>query len=304
MRPSRKKIALALVLLASPARAGLAANQPDLAFGAYQRGLYQTAFTEAMKRIDADKHDGAAMTLVAELLSQGLGVPENDAEALRWYRLAASEGDKNAQFSLGLAYLTGKGAEKDVATASAWLQKAAAQDHAGAWYNLGVIALEGNGVVLDFKRAAIDFRRSADLGFPDAAYSLGLLYREGRGVEKDNRQAAEWFLRAARDGNLAAQIEYGIMLFNGAEGVPADEPGGAKWLLRAANQDNPVAQNRVSRLLFAGRGLKQDRVEAAKWNILATTAGVSDPWLDGESNKLTPDERKQVEKALRAYLGK
>ena len=57
----------------------------------------------------------------------------------------------------------------------------------------------------------------------------------------------------------------------------ADEPGGAKWLLRAANRDNPVAQNRLSRLLFAGRGLKQDRVEAAKWNILATTAGLTTP---------------------------
>ena len=36
-------------------RRSCAANQPDLAFGAYQRGLYQTAFQEAMKRIDADK---------------------------------------------------------------------------------------------------------------------------------------------------------------------------------------------------------------------------------------------------------
>ena len=63
--------------MAQPACAGLAANQPDLAFGAYQRGLYQTAFQEAMKRIDADKHDAAAMTLVAALLEQGAGAAQN-----------------------------------------------------------------------------------------------------------------------------------------------------------------------------------------------------------------------------------
>jgi len=109
---SRATAGLALALLmAQPACAGLAANQPDLAFGAYQRGLYQTAFQEAMKRIDADKHDAAAMTLVAALLEQGAGAAQNTAEAMRWYTLAASEGDKNAQFALGLAYLTGKGEE-------------------------------------------------------------------------------------------------------------------------------------------------------------------------------------------------
>ncbi len=166
------------------------------------------------------------------------------------------------------------------------------------------MALEGNGVTSDFARAAADFRKAADLGFPDAAYSLALLYREGRGVGKDMKQAAFWLLRAAQGDYLAAEVEYGIMLFNGADGVPADEPGGAKWLLRAANRDNPLAQNRVSRLLFAGRGLKQDRVEAAKWNILAGTAGVRDAWLDDESAKLTPIERLKVQEAVRAYLGK
>jgi TPR repeat protein len=293
---------LVLLSIVSPARA--LPDGPDLAFGAFQRGLFRTAFQEAMKRVDSDSKDAAAMTLVAELLSEGLGVPQNLEEAMRWYRLAAELGDKNAQFALGMAFLTGKGETRDVAAAAALFEKAAAQDHPGAWYNLGVIALEGNGVASDFARAATDFHRSANLGFAEAAYSLGLLYREGRGVEKDPKQAAFWLFRAAQGDDLAAQVEYGIMLFNGGEGVPADEAGGAKWLLRAANRDNPVAQNRVARLLFAGRGLKQDRVEAMKWHILATSAGLRDTWLDSESEKLTPAERLKVQDVLRAYLGK
>ncbi|MTV30016.1 sel1 repeat family protein [Rhodoblastus acidophilus] len=290
--------ALILVLTATPVRA-----EPDLAFGAYQRGYYQTAFAEAMKRLEKNSHDAAAMTLVAELEAQGLGVPQNMSEALRWYRLAAVEGDKNAQFALALSKLAGKGGPRDLAGARELLEKAGAQNHAGAWLQLGILALEGNGVAADFGKAAENFRRAAELADPEAAYSLGLLYREGRGVEKDPQQTAYWLKRAAEGGFLAAQVEYGILLFNG-DGVPADEPGGAKWLIRAANRDNPVAQNRLARILFAGRGLKQDRVEAAKWNILAASAGLRDARLDGESNKLTPDERKKVEQALKTYLGK
>jgi len=304
MRGFKKTSLLLLALLSvSPARA-LMPDAPDLAFGAYQRGYYQTAMQEAMKRVDVDKRDAAAMTLIGELQAQGLGVPENPAEAVRWYRLAAALGDKNAQFSLGLALLTGKGVAKDVAAATALFEKAAAQDHPGAWYNLGVIALEGNGVASDFIKAGQDFRRGAELGYPDAEYSLGLLYREGRGVDKDMQQAAIWLRRAAEGDYLPAQVEYGIMIFNGAEGVRANEAEGAKWLLRAANRGNPVAENRVARLLFAGRGLSEDRVEAMKWHILATSAGLRDPWLDTESEKLTPAERLKVQQVLRIFLGK
>jgi TPR repeat protein len=307
--PRQVALLLALLLLLdAPARAdGLARDAPDLAFGAYQRGYYQTAFDEAMKRLDKDAGDAAAMTLVAELQAQGLGVPQNMPEALRWYRLAAKQGDKNAQFSLALAKLAGKDGPKegpkDIPGARDLLEKAAAQNHAGAWLQLGILALEGNGVASDFAKAAENFRHAAELADPEAAYSLGLLYREGRGVEKDPQQAASWLKKAAEGGFLAAQVEYGILLFNG-DGIPADEAGGAKWLIRAANRDNPVAQNRLARLMFAGRGVKQDRAEAAKWNILAAAAGLRDARLDGESGKLTPDERRKVEQALKIYLGK
>ena len=130
-----------------------------------------------------------------------------------------------------------------------------------------------------------------------------MLYREGKGVEQDRAKADEWLLVAAREDFLAAQVEYGIALFNG-DGVPADEAGGAKWLLRAANRANPVAQNRVARMLFAGRGLKQDHVEAAKWAILSASAGLRDPWLDSEAAKLTPEERQKAEQAIKLYLGR
>ena len=58
-------------------------NPDDVAFGAFQRGLYLTAFNLAMPR--AKDGDKAAQTLVAEIYARGLGVPVNDKEAAHWY---------------------------------------------------------------------------------------------------------------------------------------------------------------------------------------------------------------------------
>ena len=43
------------------------------------------------------------------MYATGRGVPEDDAEAVRWYRLAADQGDAGAQHNLGLMYATAQG---------------------------------------------------------------------------------------------------------------------------------------------------------------------------------------------------
>ena len=43
----------------------------------------------------------------------GRGVPQDYAEALKWYRLAAEQGDSAAQFELGIAYSAGEGVEQE-----------------------------------------------------------------------------------------------------------------------------------------------------------------------------------------------
>ncbi len=77
----------------------------------------------------------------------------------------------------------------------------------------------------------------------------------------------------------AAEVEYAIMLFNGV-GTDKDEAAAARLFLKAAAANNPIAQDRVARLLVAGRGIKQNVVEAMKWHVLARAAGEKDAWLD------------------------
>ena len=78
----------------------------DAAYGAFQRGLYMTALNLAMPRAEAG--DAAAQTLVAEILSRGLGVARDEAKAANWYQLAAEQGVPEAQFQYALLLLDGR----------------------------------------------------------------------------------------------------------------------------------------------------------------------------------------------------
>ena len=61
------------------------------------------------------------------MYDNGEGVPENDAEAGRWYRAAAEQGYASAQFNLGLMYANGEGIPENDVLAYAWINLAGAQ---------------------------------------------------------------------------------------------------------------------------------------------------------------------------------
>ena len=279
----------------------IASRVVDPAFGAYQRGFYQTALTDAQKRLANDPNDAASLTLLGQIYTEGVAVPRDLSRAADYYRRAAARGDTNGMFALGVALLAGRGVAVDRAEARKLFEAAAAHNHPGALYNLGVISIESQAAP-DFAAAVTFFRRAADAGSADAAYSLGILYRQGRGVERDDRQAVSWFKRAADEGNIFALVEYGIMAFNGA-GMTADESIAARAFLKAAQKNNPVAQNRAARLLVAGRGITADPVEGLKWHVLARSAGVTDLWLDGQLATLNTAQRGALEDAVRKFSG-
>jgi hypothetical protein len=56
----------------------------------------------------------------------GEGVPQDDAEAVKWYRKAAVQGHAGAQFNLGMRYVYGEGVPKDAIEGLAWSNIAAA----------------------------------------------------------------------------------------------------------------------------------------------------------------------------------
>jgi TPR repeat protein len=325
-RPAPQAPAPAAKPAAAPAPAQAAASnsqpahgarEPDLAYGAYQRGYFLTAFLEAVKR--ADKGDSRAMTLLGELYSNGLGVPLDDVKAARWYGLAAERGDRNAMFALAIFHIARRGGLHDRAAAAKLLAAAAKLGNAAAAYDLGLLYLEGQQFPQDFGRAAELFKMASQQGNAEAQYALATLYKDGKGVEKNLNEAARLLGAAALAENIDAEIEYAIVLFNGGF---ARQPGGgaqppidvvttipgrdkvrALALLRkAALRGSPIAQNRLAWLLSVGDGAPMNPTEAIKWHLIAKAGGKGDPDLDQYVAKQTPQIRATAEKAAQPWL--
>ena len=102
------------------------------------------------------------------MYSNGEGVPENDAEAVRWYRLAAEQGDATAQNNLGFMYARGEGVPEDDVEAVKWYRLAAEQGDATAQTNLGVMYAIGAGLRQNNVRAYAWFSVAAAQGDEDA----------------------------------------------------------------------------------------------------------------------------------------
>ena len=70
----------------------------------------------------------------------GQGQPQNDGEALKWFRKAARGGHVPAQCNLGVLYATGRGVLRDKVRAWAWFDIAASQGDFKARANREIIA--------------------------------------------------------------------------------------------------------------------------------------------------------------------
>jgi uncharacterized protein len=103
-------------------------------------------------------------------------------------------------------------------------------------------------------------------------------------------------------GNVDAEVEYAIALFNGT-GTDKNEAAAVSLLRKAARQNSAIAQNRLAHVLVSGVGAPMDKVEGLKWHIVAKTAGKGDLQLDEALAQATPDDRAKAQEAARKWLG-
>ncbi len=156
---------------------------------------------EAQKKASANQGDAVAQFNLGLDYTKGQGVPQDYAEAAKWFRKSAEQGQAAAQTGLGELYSGGKGLPQDYSEAFKWYRKAADQGEAAAQTNLGVLYAEGNGIPQDYAEAAKWYRKAADQGEAAAQYNLGRLYVVGHGVTLDYEEAYFWLILASTSGD-------------------------------------------------------------------------------------------------------
>ena len=59
------------------------------------------------------------------LYKKGQGVEKNNSKAIKYFRMAAEQGDPLGMFNLGVMYYKGKGIHQDIEEALRWFERSA-----------------------------------------------------------------------------------------------------------------------------------------------------------------------------------
>ncbi|WP_234902598.1 tetratricopeptide repeat protein [Agrobacterium larrymoorei] len=271
----------------------------DEAYGHYQRGEYVQALNKALER--AQNGDAPAQTLVAEMMSRGLGIARDQKTAAFWYGQAAKGGDPVAMFKYALIVMEGKLAPHDKALADDYMRRAAEAGNAEAEFNWAQILVSQAPGPKGLVAALPFYEKSAEKGVADAQYAVSQIYANVTDVAPEKKaKAREWLMRAAKAGFDTAQVDLGIWLVNGVGGERNLEEG-FRWLYGAAQRGNVVAQNKVAHLYIQALGTKPDPVEAAKWYVLSRRAGLKDMALEDFYLGIDENQQRQAIEAANRF---
>jgi TPR repeat protein len=226
------------------------------------------------------------------------------AKAIPLLEQLSEGGMAEAQNLLASCYYFGKGAEPDVKKAFGLYSKAAEQGFQIAQYNLAFCYYEGEGVKQDIAKAVELWRKAAEdrkepnsvededggitviCGYPLAQFALGMCYDAGEGVEQDFYQASEWLWEAAEQGYSLAFTQLGLYYEKGIlideddlRSVPEDKAKeamqrkAAGLYRKAAEGGHDEAQFYLGDCYLNGRGVEQDKKQAAEWFKKAADQG-------------------------------
>lgn len=146
----------------------------------------------------AESGDAMGIFLLASALEDGLGLPQDEAESLRLYKLAAAKGFETAFNNAGLMLESGRGTRRDPEAALEYFRAGAALHEASCMFNLAVMLSSGIGCTPDFTEALGWYHRAAGLGDVRSMNNLSYYYYHGIGVDRDEAMAERLYCLAGQ----------------------------------------------------------------------------------------------------------
>ena len=110
----------------------------------FQEGLdaiYETNYKKAMRKLMplAESGHAAAQYNIGVMHEWGNGVPQDNSQALRWYKRSAERFHKDAQNNLGALYSKGEGTEQNFIEALKWFIISAENGSEGGQKNIRIL---------------------------------------------------------------------------------------------------------------------------------------------------------------------
>jgi TPR repeat protein len=137
------------------------------------------------------------------------GRTQNYETAVEWWKLAAGQGNAEAQWLLGNAYLFGRGVEKSKAEADRlWKLSQQNRNYSDSPQNPVPQTSTTPLVTKSASRPNLtgNTLAYAQAGDANRQYEMGKMCYYGDGMPEDKEQAVEWWKLAAAQGNYKAQL--------------------------------------------------------------------------------------------------
>ncbi|MDC7695939.1 tetratricopeptide repeat protein [Asticcacaulis sp. DXS10W] len=133
---------------------------------------------------------------VARAYDNGFQVDKDPAQAVEWYKKAATQSHAEAQYQLARHYLSGDGVTKDEKEAFVWAQRSAFKDYPEGLLLTGQMLCDGRGVEANCTRGIDLIRKAAEAGLPTAQSAWARRLEAGEGVAKDLTEAYVFYALA------------------------------------------------------------------------------------------------------------
>jgi TPR repeat protein len=263
--------------------------------------------------------DAQAAFELGEMHASGVGMPQNNIEAVRWYRISAEKGNSKAQSLIGTAYHRGIGLAVDDVQATQWLLKAADQMDPLAQFQLGDGFEFGWAGQKDNAEAYKWYLLSACQGYTKATKKVPAVeniltkkqridgqtraseFRAAR-VKKEN-EANDTLIKSAEKGDPEAQYKLGAA-YSFGNGLPKNDIKSVEWLTRAAQQGQSEAQFELGLHYLNGEGVESSEIEAYQWWSIAADKGHirAQASLDGLQKKISPEHKAQAKQKANTFI--
>ncbi len=237
----------------------------------YDRGAegVEQDYAEAAKwfKRAAEQGDASGQYRFSRMLILGRGIKRNYKEGYKWCKLAAEQGVAFAQNFVGETYFYGDwsiNVKQNFQEAIKWWKLSAEQGDSVAQFNLGLVHHKG-GVVGRGQQNEFEWRKISDQErIAEKQLDLWLGDNTKDEVAQDFEEAIKWYQLAADQDNLDAQFALGLMYLKG-QGVPKDHEEGMEWIESASEHDHPAALYHLGLAYDLGDGVEPDD-EYSNWN--------------------------------------
>lgn len=267
LRSFSRLSAAVLVALTFTPQLSLAQELPEMAAieQAWQRGDF-TSVRQGLQQLAEQTDSALAHYRYGRVLLEGRGGPVDVSGAVEWLQRAVNGNHAQAAALLARIYLSGmpNGPARDPERAAVLLNKAATRGNAEAQYYLGLLYKKGAGVPQDLTQAFDWLLASAEQGYVESQYELANAYAEGFGTPKNTPEALRWLSSAADSGHANAQF-FLAMAMDSGQGAPLDRKAALGWLRRAAESGHVMAQRILGKKYLQGDGTEANAVEALRW---------------------------------------